>query len=106
MAYLNYMDEYTRGWGEHMQDDYEMTHFMSRSKYPESMETYGLYTTNEDKWKPASCSNCYSITRLIEDCPFCIFQSYEHQVVGCPSLQAIREEFMSQANQHKPQSNK
>ena len=60
MTYFNYMDEYMRRWEEHyfrdmdrtkppfnapedmhyMKEDYEMTHFMSRSKYTESKETY------------------------------------------------------------------
>ena len=73
------MDEYTRGWEEpylrdmdrtiphsnslegmhDMQDDYEMTNIISRPKYPESREAYGVYTTNEEKWQPTSCSNCY-----------------------------------------------
>ena len=96
----------------YMQEDYEMTHFMSKSEYLEGRETYGLYTTNEDKWQPRLYSNCYSIAHLVEEFPLrptmiqptpCyIYQSYEHQVVGCHSLQAMRKEFMNQENQHKP----
>ena len=99
----------------YMQEDYEMAHFMSISEYLEDDKTDGVYSTNEGKWLPTSCSNCYSISHLVEEClllptmmqptPSYIFRSYDHQVVGCPTLQAIREELMGQGSQYKPQSN-
>ena len=131
MTYFNNKDEPTRGWEEpyyqdmsisqhyssswenpyYAQDDYEMAHIMSISEYFESREAYNAYTTNEDKWQPTHCPNCFSSTHSLHDCPYLqdmmqptpcyLFQSYEHLRTNCP----MRERFESYVSLYEPKSN-
>ena len=107
LDFLNYVTEISRSWDEHHGKDSSKVKFQNNSKG-------GMYTLNEDvdvQAKMATLSRrleeleargaheikvVNDVPMQIAQCSIC--QSDEHLVSKCPTIPAVREMFMEQAN--------